>query len=461
VINILKRHLSISATKISLIGLLFSVFFLFPSITYAATQAVSGKAKALNTTSNYLDFTNYNSNVTIDNTTGNFSGYAFLEDVGWAAFGTTDNASGPVNVNLTTGAVTGKAQILGTTNSFIDFTNYSSNVTLTLSSGVFSGFAFSEAGGWLDFSDTGVSTAAIVPTPTPTPTTTTSDTSSTSGSGTSSPSAPGCGEVAPSSAPWLYGAITQNSTSILLYFTDAGDPVDSYALEFGTEPGNYQWGATNIGGKGMRTYLVQSLQPNKTYYFRVRGGNGCATGAWSNELSAKTKGLVGFNQLQTTGFELETTPVIPEEVMEEVEEQESSEVVDEEDSEEEITEDVEEVEEGYKVNVKVTDDSNKPVKGAKVTMHSKVQETTTDENGIARFENVEPGDHRVLIAYSGFEGEQAINLTGDVKEFNLNVTVKPTNVFLAPPVIGFMIAAGVVILIMGGVIIRLMKKKAV
>ncbi len=458
-INIFKRHLSISRTKISLIGLLLFVFFLFPSITYAATQAVSGKAKALNTTSNYLDFTNYNSNVTIDNTTGNFSGYAFLEDAGWAAFGTTDNASGPVNVNLTTGVVTGKAQILGTTNSFIDFTNYSSNVTLTLSSGAFSGFAFSEAGGWLDFSDTGVSTAAIVPTPTPTPTTS-SGTGSTSG--TSNPSAPGCGEVAPSSAPWLYGAIAQNSTSILLYFTDAGDPVNSYALEFGTETGNYQWGATNIGGKGMRTYLVQSLQPNKTYYFRVRGGNGCATGAWSNELSAKTKGLIGFNQLQTIGFEFETSPIAPEEIIEEIEEAEPAEIENEVvGSEEEIIEEAEEVEEGYKVNVKVTDDSNKPVEGAKVTIHSKVQEMTTDKDGIARFENVEPGDHRVLIAYSGFEGEQAINLTGDVKEFNLNVTVKPTNVFLAPPVIGFMIAAGVIILIMAGAIIRLMKKKAV
>lgn len=303
---------------------------------------------------------------------------------------------------------------------------------------------------------------------------------SDSSSSTSTPSAPGCGEVAPSSAPWLYGAIPQSSNSILLYFTDAGDPVDSYALEFGTESGNYQWGATNIGGKGMRTYLVQSLQPNKTYYFRVRGGNGCATGAWSNELSAKTKTTLPFNQLATTSLELVPEPILEEEIVEEpsaCSEYEvqsgdnlwnialnelgdgslSSKIIDLNKEkypaltisnnleigwvlnlcvqQEEMSEvETEEEQLGYEVNVKVTDDSNKPIGGAKVTMHSKVQETTTDENGIAHFENVEPGDHRVIIAYNGFEGEQSINLTGDVKEFNLTVTVKQMNPFLSKPV---------------------------
>jgi len=58
-----------------------------------------------------------------------------------------------------------------------------------------------------------------------------------------------------------------------------------------------------------------------------------------------------------------------------------------------------------------------------VTIHSIPQEATTDNSGIAKFENIEKGNHLILIAYGNFKGEQTINLTGDVKEFDLNVTV--------------------------------------
>lgn len=142
--------------------LVFSAIFLLanPGKAYAAAVSITGKAKVLNTNNSYLDFTNYNSNVTVNDGTGNFSGYAFLEDFGWVAFGTTDNSLGPVNLNLTTGAVTGKAKVLNTGNSYLDFTNYSSNVTVALATGVFSGYVFSEDAGWINFSDTGVSSAS-------------------------------------------------------------------------------------------------------------------------------------------------------------------------------------------------------------------------------------------------------------------------------------------------------------
>ncbi|MBU0572196.1 hypothetical protein KKH23_03305 [Patescibacteria group bacterium] len=130
-------------------------------LAQAAAVFVTGKAKVLNTDNSYLDFTNYNSNVTVDNATGNFSGYAFLEDLGWIAFGTTDNSLGPVNVNLTNGAVTGKAKSLNTS-AYVDFTNYSSNVTANITTGVFTGYVFSEDMGWLNFSYTGVSASSTL-----------------------------------------------------------------------------------------------------------------------------------------------------------------------------------------------------------------------------------------------------------------------------------------------------------
>lgn len=89
-------------------------------------------------------------------------------------------------------------------------------------------------------------------------------------------------------APWLYGAIAESSSSIRLYYTDADDPVDHYTLRYGTKPGEYIYGADNIGGKGSRTFLTESLSPNTPYYFSVRGGNGCAPGSWSNEMAATT-----------------------------------------------------------------------------------------------------------------------------------------------------------------------------
>lgn len=73
---------------------------------------------------------------------------------------------------------------------------------------------------------------APTPSPTPTPTSGASD-SDSSNTGASSPSAPSCTDQVPGAkAPWLYGAIAQNGNSILLYFTEADDPVDHYTLEF-------------------------------------------------------------------------------------------------------------------------------------------------------------------------------------------------------------------------------------
>lgn len=98
----------------------------------------------------------------------------------------------------------------------------------------------------------------------------------------------GCAAIRPGSAPWLYAVRSESATTILLYFTDAADPVSSYALEYGIEPGNFRYSATNIGGKGMRMYRVQSLMPATKYEFRMLGSNGCATGPWSNVQSGQT-----------------------------------------------------------------------------------------------------------------------------------------------------------------------------
>lgn len=113
-------------------------------------------------------------------------------------------------------------------------------------------------------------------------------------------------------------------------------------------------------------------------------------------------------------------------------------------------------ENGYTVKIKVVDTTNKPVPGAKVTIHSKVQETTTDKDGIALFNKVEQGEHKILIAYANYKGEQNVNLTGDVKEFDLNIQVKQTNVFFTPQA---MVVIGTMGLVIIGLIVLLIKSK--
>ncbi len=301
--------------------------------------------------------------------------------------------------------------------------------------------------------------------------------SSSSSTGNSSPSAPACGDQAPGSAPWLYAAIPQDANSILLYFTDVGDAADKYALAFGLRSGGEQYGQDNIGGKGLRTYLVQSLAPSTTYYFKVRGGHGCATGPWSNEISATTKGLLVAHPLDIVSSEL--TPV-PQAEPEQPTPSDNcqrytvrsgdtlwsvaqsqlgngakfQEIIDQNKNaypaisantlgvgwdlilncDKTNPPPIPETS-GYQVKVKVTDTQKKPIVGAQVTLHSTPQTTTTDNNGFASFIGVEPGEHRVIISYNNYQGEQSINLTGEVKEFDLAVQVQPANPFLARPVI--------------------------
>ncbi len=147
--------------------LLICFAILGATLVYAASVAMSGKAKVTNTSA-YLDFTNYSSTVVVDSATGRLSGYVWLEDLGWVAFGTTDNSEGPVMMDTVTGAVTGKGKVLDA-GAYLDFTNYGSNVTVELETGVFSGFVWSEDVGWIDFSDIGVTAGSPLVTATPTP----------------------------------------------------------------------------------------------------------------------------------------------------------------------------------------------------------------------------------------------------------------------------------------------------
>jgi hypothetical protein len=320
---------------------------------------------------------------------------------------------------------------------------------------------------------TSTPTGTIAPTATPTPTTTPTNTPvptrsapTNNSTNTVTVNSSVCTEQVPGeNAPKLYAALAQSTTEIMLYFTDAQSPYDRYVVEYGTKSGSYTFGSTNIGGVGTRTYQIGSLSPNTKYFFRVRAGNGCAAGSWSNEISATTKSTLALNSLNIVDSEL--VPVAKPSVNSTPSSDPSKPTPTGNSSEStagNIGGNVVNEEgdlSGYELTVKVVDTEKKAVENAKVTVHSKVQEGHTDKDGFVSFKDLEPGEHRVIIAYANTTGEQSINLTGDNPAFALTVTIESENPFLDPLVLAVLGALLVIILVLTIVIVKRRRKTSV
>lgn len=110
------------------------------------------------------------------------------------------------------------------------------------------------------------------------------------GGGTGSPgTAPVCGDTKPGSAPSLTTA-SAGTNSVTLTWTKASDPTSYYLVTYGLTSGAQTWGNPNVGGAGTTSYTISGLSGGVTYYFKVRAGNGCMPGDYSNELSATPGG---------------------------------------------------------------------------------------------------------------------------------------------------------------------------
>jgi hypothetical protein len=125
------------------------------------------------------------------------------------------------------------------------------------------------------------------------------ETSSGGGAALSDASAPSCNDTKPGSAPTLTRAVA-GVNSVTLFWTAGSDPVSYYLVTYGTTAGAQTYGNPNVGGKGTTSYTVSGLSGGRTYFFKVRAGNGCTPGDFSNEVSAAPAG--GFVTGQATGF---------------------------------------------------------------------------------------------------------------------------------------------------------------
>lgn len=112
---------------------------------------------------------------------------------------------------------------------------------------------------------------------------------SSSGSSAQSSGPPACGDWPPLNAPRLF-QIDTTKNSATLYFMPVSNYLSYYYIAYGFKEGDWRFGTQfNSTQKiGVVSTTINCLSPNTTYYFTVRGGNGCAPGNWSNYLSAET-----------------------------------------------------------------------------------------------------------------------------------------------------------------------------
>jgi len=114
----------------------------------------------------------------------------------------------------------------------------------------------------------------------------TTSSSSNTTSGSAGPSV--CGDQPPTKAPNLF-RIDRYQKSAKLYFAPAGNPVSYYTISYSDKGAQEKYGTSFDQGSsgGVLTYTINELKPGVIYWFKIRAGNGCSPGPWSNWLSTK------------------------------------------------------------------------------------------------------------------------------------------------------------------------------
>lgn len=145
-------------------------------------------------------------------------------------------------------------------------------------------------------------TATLTPSPTPTPIPTNTPTLTPMATSTPEPTSAStvttstnvstsiCNDTKPGSAPQLLLTTSSGPNSITLNWIKAKDPVSYYLVTFGTKPGEQLYGNPNIGDSNTTSYTINNLSGGKNYYFKVRAGNGCMPGDFSNEVIGRLTG---------------------------------------------------------------------------------------------------------------------------------------------------------------------------
>lgn len=114
--------------------------------------------------------------------------------------------------------------------------------------------------------------------------------SSSGGSGGGSASAPVCNDAKPGSAPSNLRVVSAGNNEVTLGWDKATGPLTYYLLAYGLTSGQLQFGNPNVGDKETTSYTVKGLSSGVNYFFKVRAGNNCMPGDFSNEVAVRVAG---------------------------------------------------------------------------------------------------------------------------------------------------------------------------
>lgn len=225
-------------------------------------------------------------------------------------------------------------------------------------------------------------------------TSTAASSTNTSGGNIAGSTDPSCTDTAPGSrAPWLYSATAKDSTSILLQFAPGDEPYDKFAIKYGTSPDTYSFAADKIGDKETKQYLVRSLSPGTRYYFRVRAGNGCAPGDWSNEIYATTPS-------PTTTLDAPHVLAVTS-----------------------TRNALEKASDKYTLAIKIVDQDDRPLSGVKVNLSPNQNEQVSGQEGTVQYGQLGPGNYQLTVDYLGQQSQHTLNVSGDKSQIDITIKI--------------------------------------
>ncbi|MFA6007327.1 MAG: fibronectin type III domain-containing protein [Candidatus Shapirobacteria bacterium] len=111
-----------------------------------------------------------------------------------------------------------------------------------------------------------------------------------------------CHDIAPTQNPQNLKAIS-GKNSVTLFWDEPTDNFTYYLIAYSTNDTAATYGNPNVGSRGTKSYLINNLSAGTTYYFKIRTGNGCAPGLFSNIVSAIPKGKILTDTTLSPGFQ--------------------------------------------------------------------------------------------------------------------------------------------------------------
>jgi uncharacterized delta-60 repeat protein len=101
-------------------------------------------------------------------------------------------------------------------------------------------------------------------------------------------SASSCGDSSPVSVSDLFQIDVTGNTAKLFFAPIVN--INTYNISYSTKASAEEHGTqVTLAKEGVQNYTISLLKPNTTYYFKVRGQNGCMPGGWSNIMKIVTK----------------------------------------------------------------------------------------------------------------------------------------------------------------------------